>query len=46
MDAKVIFVGNCGVGKTNLISKICLNSFNPKSESTIAFDSMKLPIGG
>jgi GTPase SAR1 family protein len=31
MDVKIIFVGNCGVGKTNLISQLSHNIFIPIS---------------
>jgi small GTP-binding protein len=45
MDVKVIFVGNCGVGKSSIISYLCTNTFIP-CESTIAMDSMRLNIIG
>ncbi len=35
---KVVVIGNSGVGKTNLFSKLCLNKFEPNSKPTIGVD--------
>ena len=38
---KVVFVGNAGVGKTQIILRILNNPFNDAYESTIGFDYMQ-----
>ncbi|KAF8894789.1 GTPase [Infundibulicybe gibba] len=36
---KVVLRGDCGVGKSNLLSRFILNEFNPKSRSTVSAES-------
>lgn len=46
IEAKIVFVGNSGVGKTNIIKQLCDNCFDNKSACTVAVDIMKLKITG
>ena len=38
---KVVIVGCCGVGKTNLITRICLDKFSRKTQGTVGIDLLK-----